>query len=321
MRRIGRTAVLGIIVVATGIALLASETAWRDARAAEIAGIDARVVAANIPGASAISQVGTFLSGGTLMPGGCTNPSPIPTKFLGYTMQGAVLDPNRLLVGSTSNFGAPLPASGGRQGSVLSVDPNAGKLIVPANFDTRGDQQATLGGAVQMFSANSPHWLNSVNNRNAYTAQYTGVGNPLGLSNNNGFGRIWPANSPFGLNGAGSSSILDPTGLPLQGAPNQSIGGVYEGSLTNRNIVAMPSQPQVIPGGLHTGGVGTALLGHRPMAPARRCSSSSPPMARSCRSILFMGSTGWHPRVPCGQSSAAMGTLKTRPTSHGSVSL
>jgi hypothetical protein len=179
-------------------------------------------------------------------------------------MQGAVLDPSRLLVSSTSNFGAPLPAVGGRQGSVLSVDPNAGKLIVPANFDTRGDQQATLGVAVQMFSANSPHWLNSVNNRNAYTAQYTGVGNPLGLSNNNGFGRIWPANSPFGLNGAGSSSILDPTGLPLQGAPNQSIGGVYEGSLTNRNIVAMPSQPQVIPGGLHTGGVGTALLGPSP---------------------------------------------------------
>jgi hypothetical protein len=89
MRQIGRTTVLGIMVVATGIAVLASKTAWWDARAAAIGGIDARVVATNIPGASAISQVYTFLSGGTLMPGGCTNPSPIPTKFLGYTMQGA----------------------------------------------------------------------------------------------------------------------------------------------------------------------------------------------------------------------------------------
>jgi hypothetical protein len=86
---------------------------------------------------------------------------------LGFTLPGAVLDPNRLLVGSTSNFGATLPASGGRQGSVLSVDPNAAKLTVPANFDAKGDQEATLGGAVQMFSANSPFWLNSVKNPNA----------------------------------------------------------------------------------------------------------------------------------------------------------
>src|SRR5215475_9379799 len=55
--------------------------------------------------------------------------------------------------------------------------------------------------------------------------QYTGVSNPLGLSNNNAFGRIWPANAPFGDNGVGSSTILDPTGLPLAGAPNSSIGG------------------------------------------------------------------------------------------------
>jgi hypothetical protein len=86
----------------------------------------------------------------------------------------------------------------------------------------------------------------------------------LGLSNNNGFGRIWPANSLFGLNGIGSSSILDPTGLPLKGAPNASIGGVYVGDLTNRNFVTNPMQAQVIPGGLNAGAVGTALLGPSP---------------------------------------------------------
>jgi hypothetical protein len=257
MRQIGRIIALGILVVA----LLASESEWGEARA--VAGINARVVATNIPGASTIAQVGTFVSGGTLTPGDCPNPSPIPTKFLAYIRPGAMLDSTRLLVGSVSNFGAPLPASGGQEGSILSIDPSGSDtLVVPANFDSNGGQEATLGGAVQMFSANSPHWLNGVNNPGAFTAQYTGVGNPLGLSNNNGFGRIWPANSPFGLNRIGSSSILDPTGLPLNGAPNPLIGGVYVGNLTNRNVVT--AQAQVIPGGLNTGGVGTALLGPSP---------------------------------------------------------
>src|SRR5207342_158028 len=103
-------------------------------------------------------------------------------------------------------------------------------------------QKSALGGSVQMFSANSPGWLNGINNPKAFTAQYAGVSNPLGLSNNNAFGRIWPANSPFGLDMAGSSSILDPTGLPLKGAPNPDIGGVYFGDLTNRNAVTTPSQ-------------------------------------------------------------------------------
>src|SRR6266404_1909093 len=86
----------------------------------------------------------------------------------------------------------------------------------------------------------------------------------LGLSNNNAFGRLWPANAPFGDAGVGSSTILDPTGLPLKGAPNPVIGGVYAGSLTNRNVVAVPQQPQVIPGSLSTGAVGTAFLGPSP---------------------------------------------------------
>jgi hypothetical protein len=115
-----------------------------------------------------------------------------------------------------------------------------------------------------MFSANSPHWVNAFYNPGANTANYTGVSNPLGLSNNNAFGRLWPANAPFGDTGVGSSSILDPTGLPLKGAPNAAIGGVYVGDLTNRDKVAVPQQPQVIPGSLRKGAVGTALLGPSP---------------------------------------------------------
>jgi len=272
MRQIGKTTALAAMILATGIAALVTETTWRQARAQQIAGLNARLVATNIPGTSAIAQIGNFIDGGRMLqPGACANPSPIPTKFPGFTESGKVLDPNRLLVGSTSNFGAPLPASGGRQGSLLSIDPSGpNTLVVPVNFDSKGDQEATSGGAVQMFSANSPHWLNGVNNPNAFTAGYTGVGNPLGLSNNNGFGRIWPANAPFGLNQVGSSSILDPTGLPLKGAPNALIVGVYVGDLTNRNSVTPPPpqvgppQPQVIPGALHTAAVGTALLGPSP---------------------------------------------------------
>jgi hypothetical protein len=113
-----------------------------------------------------------------------------------------------------------------------------------------------------MFSANSPQWVNASNNFGANTASFTGVSNPLGLSNNNGFGRLWPANAPFGDTGVGSSSILDPDGRPLKGAPSPVIGGVYVGSLTNRDVVVQ--QQQVIPGSLNMGAVGTAFLGTSP---------------------------------------------------------
>ena len=214
----------------------------------------------NIPGASALSQVGTFLNNS--VPRACAHP--IPTLFASYTQTGAVLDPNRILVGSRSNFGAPLASGVGREGSFLSIDPSGpGILSVPQNFAESGDQASALGGAVQMFSANSPYWSNSVHNSNARTGPYTGVSNPLGLSNNNAFGRIWPANAPFGDAGVGSSTILDPTGQPLAGAPNSLIGGVYVGSLTNRDVVTSQSQ-QVIPGSLSTGAVGTAFFGPSP---------------------------------------------------------
>jgi hypothetical protein len=173
------------------------------------------------------------------------------------------LDPNRILVGTSSNFGAPLAIGVGQEGAFLSIDPSSPRILrVPAKFARSGDQASALGGLVQMFSANGPFWLNSVHNTGAVTAQYTGVSNPLGLSNNNAFGRVWPANAPFDETGIGSSSILDPTGQPLAGPPNPKIGGVYVGNLTDRDQVFGP--PQVIPGALRAGGVGTALLGPSP---------------------------------------------------------
>jgi hypothetical protein len=261
----------GTMALAAAIAIVGSGAAWQAARAQSVPTINARVVATNIPGASAIAQVGTFLNNSEV----CSHtidgvsilyPHPIPNPpFVSFIQPGAVLDPTRILVGNRSNFGAPLALNVGSAGSFLSIDPSRpGVLSVPPNFAQSGNQASTLGGAVQMYSANSPHWLNGVNNSQASTASYTGVSNPLGLSNNNAFGRLWPANAPFGDAGLGSSSILDPDGLPLKGAPSGVIGGVYVGSQTNRNVVAVPQQPQVIPGSLGTGAVGTAFLGPSP---------------------------------------------------------
>jgi hypothetical protein len=210
--------------------------------------LDARIVAAGIPGVSAVAPVGTFLPGG-----------PIPANFAAYTQPGKILDPKRILVGSTSNFGEPLSDPNQLPGSFLSIDPTGSSLLViPPDFAAGGGQAAALGGFVQMYSSQNSTFLNSIHNPLAPTANFTGVSNPLGLSINNAFGRLWPANAPYGLPGTGSSTILDPSGEPLAGAPNPTlIGGVYSGSLTNRN-------PQVIPGGLNTGAIGTAFLGHSP---------------------------------------------------------
>src|SRR5262249_7716984 len=157
------------------------------ARAQSVPTIKARVVATNIPGASAISQVGTFLTNSAVCSHTITGdnilfPHPIPNPpFDSFIQPGAVLDPNRILVGSRSNFGAALAAEVGSEGSFLSIDPSRpGVLSVPQNFAQIGNQSSTLGGAVQMYSANSPHWLNSVHNSGANTASFTGVSNPLG---------------------------------------------------------------------------------------------------------------------------------------------
>src|SRR5262249_14713625 len=170
-----------IMALAAGIAVVDGDAAWQAARAQPITHVNARVIAINIPGASAVSQVGTFIPGLPTPFGQCFLPHPIPGFSSGdFIKTGAVLDPNRILVGSRSNFGAPLAIGVGQEGSFLSIDPSApGILSVPPNFARSGGQASTLHGAVQMYSANSPHFLNSVNNPNAKTAQYTRVSNPL----------------------------------------------------------------------------------------------------------------------------------------------
>src|SRR5215510_15077945 len=248
MKKISRRNILLVIAFVVGIATVWSfNSGGAEAKKQDLIG---RIVAIGIPGVSAISPVGSFLPGGPIH----DNPA-----FAAYTQPGRILDPARILVGSKSNFGAPLSNSGEQEGSFLSIDPRfAAILEIPSDFAAAGGQASTLGGQAQMFSANSPAFRNGVNNPLAVTANFTGVGNPLGLSINNAFGRLWPANAPTGLDGIGTSTILDPSGIPLAGAPSALAGGVFAGDLTPR----LPTQ--VFPGALGRGAVGTAFLGRSP---------------------------------------------------------
>jgi hypothetical protein len=251
-RRINRRpaiALLASAVCAVGLATVGGTGASVAGERQNVPSLNGRVIAFGIPGASAISPVGRFL------PGSPINSNP---ELAALTQPGRVMDPIRFVVGGRSNFGAPKANADQAEGSFLSIDPRGSNLAVPPGFASSGDQASVLGGAVQMYSAQSPFWRNGVYTPTAVTADQTAVANPLGMSINNAFGRLWPANAPYGLRGPGSSSIADPDGRPLKGAPNQTTGGVYFGDLTGR-------QPtQVIPGALSKAAVGTALLGRSP---------------------------------------------------------
>src|SRR5262249_51198291 len=121
-----------------------------DTGVGQIAFLEGRLVAVGIPGVSAIAPVGTFLPNG-----------PIPLNFAAYTQPGKVLDPTRILVGSTSNFGEPLSDPNQLPGSFLSIDPTGNSLLViPPDFAAAGGQGSTLGGFVQMYSAQNNAFLN-----------------------------------------------------------------------------------------------------------------------------------------------------------------
>jgi hypothetical protein len=232
---VGVLSMLGLLLVACGSS---------GAQPATIAG---RVVADGVPGAGTITSVGRFL------PGGPINDN---AAFKAFTEPGKVLDPNRLLVGSTSNFGAPLAMAGDMPGSILSIDASGPqRLDVPPDFASSGTQATALDGRVDLYSAQASAFMNNVTNPQAVTAGQPGVSNILDLSINNAFGRLWPANAPQGLSKEGTETILDPGGMPLANAPDTRAGGVFAGTVTGR-------QPaQVVPGSLSAGAVATAFIG------------------------------------------------------------
>lgn len=189
--------------------------------------VHALVVATGIRGPNAISQVPHFLRSSPFHDN--------PTKAA-YTQAGRVLDPSRILVTSTSNYGAPLGNSGEYPGSVLSIDPNGGVVAVPANFAVNGGQASAADGAVQVYTANNTAFLNSVYNPSAMTAGEVGASLPLGISVNAGNGRPWLACAPHGANGDGTITVIDQDGPPLAGAPMALAGGVFAGDATNRSL-------------------------------------------------------------------------------------
>lgn len=231
--------------------------------------IRARVVAAGLTGASGLRQVGRFHNGGPLT----ANP-----EFLLQTAPGRVLDAERLLVATASNFGAPLASVSDAPGSVLSIDPRDTRtLVVPPRFAAAGRQVGEADAALQLYSAQSPAFSNAKHNGSARTAGQTGTAGPRYLSINNAFGRVWIANAPRGIRGPGSVSVDDPEGEPLANAPSDDAGGVFFGSLTDRRrspkghastlfgkFFNYRSSGQLTPGTLSSGALGTAFLGASP---------------------------------------------------------
>ncbi len=233
----------------------------------DVGPLPADIVATGIPGAGAITQVGTFHKGGPFAPGGALNAAAHP-----------VLDRERLLVASTSNFGAPLARPAEAPGSILSLDISKGIVNVPSDF-ARPDlpppmigtgQPYALKGAVILYTAQSPAFRNGNNNPAAVTADRPSVSLPLGISLNNGFGRPWFANAPAGATGEGTISVVDPSGIGLAGAPDPVAGGVFASYITNRQL--SPPDPTQ---GLIAAAVATALA------------TKSPDLAIPQRAVFF----------------------------------
>src|SRR5262245_49241257 len=210
--------------------------------------LTARVVAVGIADAGAVAPVGTF------HPGGPIRDKP---EFAAFTQPGRILDAKRVLVGSSSNFGAPRAHKDMAEGAILSIDPSGPTVVIPSSFANAGGQASALDGRVQLFTAQSPPFLNSVTSPNAASASQPAVSNPLGISINNAFGRLWFASAPKGATGIGLDSIIDPGGMPLAGAPSKLGGGVFAGDITNR-------PQQIVPGDLHAPAVANAFIGMSP---------------------------------------------------------
>jgi len=135
--------------------------------------INGRVIAIGISGASAISPMGTFLSGGIIHDNLVLAP---------FTQTSRLLDPSGILIGSSSNFGAPKVNSDHAVGAFLSIDAGAADtLAAPASFARWGSQVAALGEAIQMYRAQSPMWRKGFHNTALYGGEWLLRWVPVGL--------------------------------------------------------------------------------------------------------------------------------------------
>jgi hypothetical protein len=209
--------------------------------------VRAQVVAQGIPGAGAITQIGTYHRG-----------SPFHDKapFAALAAPGQILDPSRLFVASSSSFGATPARPMEAPGSVLSLDVTHGLVTVPPGFAAAGGQALTAGGLAQIYAGADAAFLNGLTSPMAVTAALPSASLPLGISINRGGGRPWIANAPSGVAGDGTITVDDPNGAPLAGAPDPVAGGVFAGNETNRSAASTK--------GLDRGAVATALITKSP---------------------------------------------------------
>jgi mono/diheme cytochrome c family protein len=291
---------IGRVFAVVGLAVLPASVWAEDREPAQT--LAARIVAVNIPGAGPVSQVGYFHPGGPIHDN---------AAFAAFTKPERILDPQRVLVAGTANFGAPPARPHEPTGAVLSLDPD-GKdvLAIPSDFAGAGNQAAALNGRVRLYTAQSPAFINGVNTPKAVTAGLPPVSNLLGISINNGFGRLWFANAPFGAKGIGTESIVDPGGQPLAGAPSKLAGGVFAGDRTNR-------KPQLIAGSLRTGAVATALLGMSPDGSKRAVfailtADGALAQAHTERNVDGLAPPGTISAIPLPPPDRAPGALVTR---------
>lgn len=204
----------------------------------EGATLHAVVVARGIPGAGAVCEVGAFLPGGAM--------HEIP-ELAAFTEPGRGFAASRVLVASTSNFGAPIARPAEAAGSILSLSPrlDGAPLLVPEGFASSGTQASVAGGDIQLVTAQSPAFSHPVNT--PATAELTGVGLPTGISLNNGSGRPWFSNAPRGSRGEGTVTVLNPSGVPT---------AIFAGAATNRAGTSGPGMP--------SGALGTTLISKSP---------------------------------------------------------
>src|SRR5215470_10078570 len=85
-----------ILAIGSWILLSAEQKSANSPKGDRQGVLHARVIATGIPGAGAVSEVGDFLRGSPLHDN---------ATLAAYAQPGKVLDPRRVLVASTSNFG------------------------------------------------------------------------------------------------------------------------------------------------------------------------------------------------------------------------
>jgi mono/diheme cytochrome c family protein len=203
----------------------------------------AEVLARGIPGAGAVCEVGEFLPGGAM--------HDVP-ELAAFTEPGRVFASSRVLVASTSNFGAPLARPGEAGGSILSLStrPSGPVLLVPSEFASSGSQASVADGDIQLMTAQSPNFAHPINT--PATFELTSVGLPTGISLNNGSGRPWFSNAPLGSSGDGTVTVTNPSGVPT---------AIFSGARTNRAGTSHA--------GIPSGVLGTTLLSKSPDESAR----------------------------------------------------